>query len=288
MPAALLLIMSLVVGLVVGTGLAVWADSTRRRGATHGELLATYPIPLLAHVPRGVGDRALRQANSSPLEPTPPAAEAYRSVLTQLHRRDRSTLLVTSASQDDGKTHVAVGLAMVAAASGLRVALVDFDLRRPSIGDLLDIPADSRVQAAKLGRGASQLVEIKSAPGLFVLAFRDEPLTSLGLETGLRHAAGLIDDVSRGADLVVIDTPPLGEVSDALRIVGQADEVLVVARPDHTSLAAYARMRDLLERSGHPASGMVVVGGQAGAPTGYPYGAGLSAFGSSGITTTSR
>ncbi len=93
-----------------------------------------------------------------------------------MHTRERSTLFVTSASQDDGKTHVAVGLAMVAAASGLRVALVDFDLRSPGIGDLLHIPASSRVSGHASRAGESRmrpwLVEIESAPGLAVLAFR--------------------------------------------------------------------------------------------------------------------
>ena len=77
---------------------------------------------------------------------------------------------------------------MVAAASGLRVALVDFDLRQPGIGDILGIPEGSRAQAAHIARAASKLVEIDSVPGLSVLAFRDEPLTSLGLEMGLRGA----------------------------------------------------------------------------------------------------
>jgi Mrp family chromosome partitioning ATPase len=286
-PASVLLIISLLIGLVVGTGVAVWADSTRRRGATHGELVATYPLPLLAHVPRPVRGGVLRQADSSPEAPTPEAAEAYRSVLTQLHRRERSTLLVTSASADDGKTHVAVGIAMVAAASGLRVALVDFDLRKPAIGEILGIPENQRAQAAHLGRAGSKLVPIDSAPGLSVLAFRDEPLTSLGLEMGLRGAPALLEELGDLFDVVVVDTPPLGEVSDALRMVPRADDVLIVARPDHTSLAAFARMRDLLERSGHPASGMVVVGGRLSVASGYPYGSGIP-IGTAGISSSSR
>lgn len=288
-PAIVLILLSLFVGLVVGTGVAVWADATRRRGATQDELLASYPIPLLAHVPRTVGSRALRNARQSPAEPTPQAAEAYRSVLTQLHSRERSTLMVTSASQDDGKTHVALGLATVAAAAGLRVALVDFDLRHPAIGDLLELPGSARVRAGQLGHAGSRetaLVEVPGTPGLAVLAFRDEPLTSLGLENGLRNAASLIAEISRDADLVVVDTPPLGEVSDALRIAGQADEVLIVARPDHTSLAAFSRMRDLLERAGHPASGMVVIGGPEDDAYGYPASGALALFEAGAGTTT--
>lgn len=266
-PVAITILIALLLGLIVGTGVAVWADSSRRRGATEDELLTTYPVPLLAHIPP-----VRRRSGGGPAEPTPQAAEAYRSVLAQLHRRDRSTLLVTSACNDDGKTQVAVGLAMMAAAAGLRVALVALDLRYPQIGDLLSIPDEARADVAQLdrpGSGEDALIEVPSTPGLAVLVFRDEPLTSLGLEVGLRNAAAVLPEISQSVDVVVIDTAPLGEVSDALRIVQHADEVIVVVRPDHTPLATFAHMRDLLERAGHGASGMVAIGGiqdRAGAP----------------------
>jgi tyrosine-protein kinase Etk/Wzc len=279
-PAPLLLILSLIVGFAVGTGVAMWADATRRRGATHDELMAAYPIPVLANVPIEGRSSVFRQRDALPAEPEPDAVEAYRTVLAQVHRREHTTLLITSASQDDGKTRASVGLAIVAAAAGLRVAIIDLDLRRPAIGDLLRLPMNDRAEVADLERGASGVVlaPVPSFPRLSALAFREGPLTSLALENGLRDADSLIHEIRHEYDLIVIDTAPLGQVSDALRIVGRADEILIVARPTHTSLGSFARMRDLLERSGHPATGMMVIARTGDAGYGYPYGAGLTAF----------
>jgi hypothetical protein len=59
---------------------------------------------------------------------------------------------------------------------------------------------------------------------------------------------------------VIIDTPPLGEVSDALRIASQVDDVVVVARPRHTSRSSFLVVRDLLGRFGIVPRGLLVVG----------------------------
>jgi Mrp family chromosome partitioning ATPase len=81
----------------------------------------------------------------------------------------------------------------------------------------------------------------------------------------------LLADARAAADFVVIDTPPLGEFSDALRIAQEVDEVIVVARPRHTDRRHFEVMRDLLNRTGHVPVGMLVVGGSQ-APRSGSYG----------------
>ncbi len=62
------------------------------------------------------------------------------------------------------------------------------------------------------------------------------------------------------ADFVVIDTGALGEVSDALPVAEQVDELVIVTRPGHTDRRSFALMRDLLERTGVLPTGLVVLG----------------------------
>ena len=145
-PLPVLVIIAAILGLLAGTGVAVWADS-RRKGGTYEELVETYPIPVLAQVP--IGGRRGRGASQ------PHAAEAYRAVLAQLGRRARGVLLVTSAGKDDGSTAVAVGLATAAAESGRRVALLDLDLRHPAVGDALGLADDDRADPSQIGPGAA-------------------------------------------------------------------------------------------------------------------------------------
>jgi len=78
----------------------------------------------------------------------------------------------------------------------------------------------------------------------------------------------------------VVDTPPLGEVSDALRVLPEADDVVIIARPGNTNRPSFELMRDLLERAGQSPFGLVLVGTTArGATPYYAYGTPATARG---------
>ena len=79
----------------------------------------------------------------------------------------------------------------------------------------------------------------------------------------------LIAEAHKIAKYVVIDSPPLGEVSDALRIAEAVDNIIVVARPGHTIRANFEVMRDLLRRTRHTPAGMIVIGETQGMSTRY-------------------
>jgi len=68
-----------------------------------------------------------------------------------------------------------------------------------------------------------------------------------------------LDEARETADYVVIDTPPLGEVSDALRVTPHVDDIVVVARTNNTERFALQILGDLLERSGHEPKGYVLL-----------------------------
>jgi Mrp family chromosome partitioning ATPase len=257
----LVLILAVFGGFALGVFAAVAADGHGRRGATTEELLWAYPRPVLARILR-LRPQLLGGRRFSPLSPPPQAVEAYRSLLAQLERGAHGSVLVTSASQNDGKTSVAIGLAHMAASSGYRVALLDFDLRRPAIGQLLEVPHEERTPLGALRSKASVadlLIEHPGLEGLRVLALREQA-GGESLETALRSLPDLLAAATREADIVIMDAPPLGEVSDALRVATDVDDIVVVVRPGHTNLTAFRNMRDLLERSQSPATGFVVIG----------------------------
>src|SRR5215208_216230 len=257
----LVLILAAFAGLALGMFAAVAADGQGRRGATTEELLWAYPRPVLARIQR-LRTHMLTGRRFSPLSPPPQAVEAYRSLFAQLERVEHGSVLITSASQDDGKTSVAIGLARMAANAGFGVALLDFDLRRPAIAQLLDVPEEERTPLAALTSAASLkdlLIEHPSLAGLRVLALREQGAGE-SLETALRCLPDLLAAATREADVVIVDAPPLGEVSDALRVATDVDDIVVVVRPGHTNLTAFRTMRDLLERSQSPATGLVVIG----------------------------
>jgi Mrp family chromosome partitioning ATPase len=192
-------------------------------------------------------------------------------VLAQLDPGEQDSILVTSASRNDGKTSVAVGLALVAASAGHRVVLLDFDLRRPGIGQVLEVPEDERHSIRALGTGeplAELLAENSRVPLLKVLALRDDAEALAAFEKLLRWLPHRLGEARELGDLVIVDAPPLGEVSDALRIADDVEDLLVVIRPGRTELGAFRSMRDLLGRLNRPATGFVLIG-DAGRTIGY-------------------
>jgi capsular exopolysaccharide synthesis family protein len=187
--------------------------------------------------------------------------------------------MITSASSGDGKTTSAINLAFALVAAGKRVTLIDFDLRKPELAGLLAL--GDRPGLTSLLKGDASVADLAvQAPQLPPL--RVVPAGTRGdaamLEPLMRRLPDVIAQARRAADYVILDTPPLGEVGDALRIAAQADQILVVARPGHTDRGHLELMRDLLARSGRSPAGMILVGLRDPAASYHGYG-GASANG---------
>jgi tyrosine-protein kinase Etk/Wzc len=83
----------------------------------------------------------------------------------------------------------------------------------------------------------------------------------------------ILDEAKTAGAFVIVDTAPLGEVSDALRVAGHVDDIVILVRPGHTRRAQFAVMRDLLDRAGYAPTGLVVIGSSAKLPSSsYYYG----------------
>lgn len=268
----------LLAGLVLGVGAAFGLQTLDPRLRREKQLRDLYNLPILARVPNA----RLPMQHPGPLaleKLAPPAVEAYRTLRATIDaawggRQGPRAILVTSASQSEGKTTTAINLASSLALAGNRVILIEADLRRPAVGEALG-------ESAPLGTG-SVLIE---------QATLDEALTTtkaygnylkllLAEETGyasgwmadrlfLPMARDLIDHAKELADYVVIDSPPLSEVIDALPLAQRADDVLVVVRTKKTHLTKLAQLGELLVRHAITPTGFVLVGVAAPTKTGY-------------------
>lgn len=275
-PKWLIVALALIGGFTLGTGAALIIELTNRRIRDEDELRRLYPLPVLAHVPVVAG--AERRALRNPLATPPIVRESFRTLQVQLDRQGRlpRVLMLTSGSSGDAKTTSAANLAITLVAAGHRVILLDFDLRKPDLGRLLDVAPSGRLSSL-ISREASLsdlLVEVPRVPSLRLLPTGDDRDVVL-LEPLGRRLPELFEEARAQADYVIVDTPPLGEVSDALRLVDLVDDVIVVARPGHTNRANVELMRDLLGRAGRTPLGMLVIGeAQGSVNTYYTYGMG--------------
>jgi capsular exopolysaccharide synthesis family protein len=275
----LVIALALIAGLALGVGAAVLLEITGRRVRDEEEAVSLFPLPVLARVP----DLARRfRRERRPGEPwimAPSVREAFRTLFVQLERDEASRVIMfTSASTGDGKTTSAVNLAASIAAAGHRTILMDLDLRKPDVARMLNVDHDLPLLSL-LGPAASLydlLLDVQGVPNLSLLATG----TMTGHDYGVLEVLGarlpdLIDQARQDADFVVIDTAPLGEVSDALRFSSQADEIVVVTRPGSTNRTNFTVMRDLLGGANEQPRGYLMIGETGGGTNRYhTYGAG--------------
>jgi Mrp family chromosome partitioning ATPase len=270
----LIVALALLAGLVIGVGAAVAIEYLNRRVRDEDELLSLYPLPVLARVPSL--PRGAREVAASELMPAR-VREAFRTLQVQLPPGPGRTIMFTSASPRDGKTSSAVNFALVLAAADYRVILFDFDLRRPDVGRRLNVHADFMDLFRMDSTLDELLVEPRTAPGLRVISATAQNDVTPLLEAVGRRLPDLLRSARDTADYVIIDTPPIGQVSDALRAAMIVDDIVLVSRPGNTDRTELEHTRELLDRMGHTPTGVVVIG-ETGAGDAYAtYGADLPA-----------
>lgn len=268
-PAWLVLSLALIAGFALASGAALLRQQTDRRIRDVEELQEIYPLPALARVPVVPRYGKARSSLSLP----PGAREAYRTLQVQLEQDaiGPRVIMVTSASTGDGKTSAAVHLALALVAAGRRVILMDFDLRKPDVARRLGIEETQGL--VSLLSSSSDLSDV------LVPAPRLPPLTVAPAGTGqgdvlllsalARRFPEIFEQARSMADYVILDTAPLGEVSDALRLLPHVDEIVVVARPGNTMRLELEQTRDYIERSGRTPIGMVLIGASGARPSSY-------------------
>ncbi len=167
--------------------------------------------------------------------------EAYNLLRTNLmfatKRNDRNARVIgmTSSVHGEGKSLTIINLAYAIAESGRRVVLVECDLRLPTLRKKLGLPKTtglSNLLAGNTGEKATLHKDVLIKNFDVVLAGDIPPNPSELL--GSKAFANLVDNVAESYDVVLLDLPPVGEVSDALVVSKVADGLIVVVRNDYT------------------------------------------------------
>jgi capsular exopolysaccharide synthesis family protein len=258
--SGMVLFASFVLGLVLGGVGAMLLERGDRRVRSRDELLQEISVPMLVGVPEARGRGGIDM---------PPAVrEAFRTLQLQLEMQ-RSPLecrrvMVTSPSSGDGKTTAVLNLAFALVSAGQRVVVIDFDLRRPSVAPSVGLSAIEPLSAL-VGVPVTLGNVMRSAPRLAplrVVQIAGGPDDVMLLPQLAVRMHALLEEARGVADYVLIDTSPLGEVSDALAIIDAVDDVLLVGRPRNTDRRALDTLSGLLERTDVRPLGWVITGVQ--------------------------
>ena len=227
---------------------------------------------LLKRIPRNnTGSRPL----ISYLEPQSEIAEAYRALRTSILLSSVShpprSILVTSSVPQDGKTMTSLNIAIVLAQQGKRILLVDADMRRPCIHTLFGVKGQVGLSNILTGGAEiSDAIQVTIQPNLFVIpAGVVPPHPSELLSSSLMQ--DLLEKWCEEYDHVIVDSPPVISVTDAVLLSVQMDAVLLVIRSGQTTAAHVRRTCDLLQSVQAEVLGVVMNAADLASPDYFYY-----------------
>jgi capsular exopolysaccharide synthesis family protein len=285
--------LAFLVGLVGGIGLALLREYLDNTVKTPDDIETLARLPSLAVVP-AFGDGAssnkraglLTGASSNGHDkrielvaqhlPKSHVAEAFRAMRTALllsqPERPPQVILVSSALPREGKTTVAANLAVTLAQLGDKTVLVDGDLRKPSIGRMLNLGTGKYAGLSSYLAGVSSLdlitVPHPAIPNLAAIPTGPLPPNPADLLSSHR-LTDAIAELRTKYKFIVIDSPPIMAATDAVILSVQADGVLLVVRSGQTPKEAFTRTCDLLTSVKSHLLGVVLNAVDANAPDYY-------------------
>jgi polysaccharide biosynthesis transport protein len=275
-------VLGLAAGLMLGLGAAFLRDGLDEALSSKEVVERLGGAPVLALVPMVSSWKKRDQPLVvSAVEPTSPAAEAYRSLRTSLQfvrqARDLRTLLVTSPVAAEGKSSTLANLGTVFAQAGERVVLVSCDLRRPRLGQFFGLEEESGLTAVLVGRQSLQdaLRPVNGYENLWLLSAGRIPPNPAELLSGPKSRE-IFAALKANFDLVLVDSPPALPVTDAMVLSKYADGTLLVVAAGRTRRTELQRTAEKFAQMDAPVVGIVLnqVTRQTGYGGGYGYGYG--------------
>jgi Mrp family chromosome partitioning ATPase len=276
-----------VIGLVIGIGLglllALLADAIESPLHSATEVETRLGLPVLGRLPQL--SRRIRKRSPVPTLSAPASAEAeaFRILGANFEfvnaEADAHVIMAVSAQAGEGKTTTIVNLAVTLARDGAHVILAEFDMRRPTLSALFQLPPHRGVEDVIAGRSdiSSSLVPVPigrdgrsrepgnrngaATPGrgtLELLTARGQPEAATLVRTA--KLAEMLEELRARADIVLVDVPPLLQVGDALRLSSHVDAVIVVARPSALRRRTLSELHRVLGTLPAPRLGVVITG----------------------------
>ncbi|HVI10958.1 MAG TPA: polysaccharide biosynthesis tyrosine autokinase [Candidatus Binatia bacterium] len=278
-------------GLTSGVGLAFLLEGLDNTVRTTEQAQMISGLPPLGMIP--MGSRSAREgANAKRLviaasskeavelitqvRPQSQMAESYRALRTSLLLSNLGAppkvIMITSALPQEGKTTTSINCAVVLAQKGIRVLLIDADLRRPSIHKTLGMGPRSGLSNVLTGSADLQSAITRSnvLPNLSILPAGTPPPNPAELLAS-PNMRDVLEQLRGQYDHIVVDTPPTLSVTDAVVLSPRADAIVLVIRSGQTTKQALRRSRDILMQVNAKVSGVLLNAVDLTSPDYYYY-----------------
>jgi polysaccharide biosynthesis transport protein len=279
-------------GLVLGIGFAFALDALDRRVRNEDEVEEMLDLPLLARLPKPAQQQRERARLSMIEEPRGAYSDSIRRLATSISfvnpDSPAQVLMITSSVQQEGKSTTIANLAVALARAGHDVALVDLDLRQPTLSRLFGIHrltgvTDVAIRRATLDAALVNIGVAESGPGrapadaahasqrgsLYVLPTGPLPASPSEFLGSEALASRVLTALRERFEYVLIDSPPICVVADTSVLTSRVDGILAVTRLGTVERPALRDLKRELAASPAPAIGVVITGAEVMAAYGY-------------------
>jgi capsular exopolysaccharide synthesis family protein len=234
---------------VIPAGLIFTMDLFRNNVISEPDLTNLTSLPVLGHIPHYQGERSQTIINN----PEDPILEAFRSLRSKMQffltGSTSQVILITSSMAGEGKTFNSINLAKVYSNLGKKTLLAGFDLRRPKLHTEFGKPNTNGISTYLIGKDKLEDIILSTdQKNLFVMLSGPIPPNSAELIAS-QKTKELIGIVRKKYDIIILDSAPIGIVSDTYPLMVEADSAIVVARLNTT-------IRPLLKRTLEEVSGL--------------------------------
>ncbi len=247
--------LSVVLGLLAGTGLAFFVEYLDVSIKTVDEVEKYLGLPVLAVIPQQ--SRPLTEAGQSSGQ-----GEAYRALRTSLallaREGKQKIFTVISGGVGEGKSTTLFNLAYVCAEQGSKVLIIDSDLRRPVQHKMVGLP--NRMGMVNVLTGelkVEEAIQETGVPNLWMLTSGRLRRGSLGIMNNQRLRA-VMDALKDQYDFILLDSPPILGVTDAAILASEADGVLLVVQYRKYPKIISLRAKRMIENAGGHVMGAVL------------------------------
>lgn len=247
-----------VIGLLLGAGAAYLLEFMDRTIKTTSDVERVFNLPVIGYLAT-IAENG-NNATYVVSHPNSLIAENFRLLHSNLEffqaYNSARTILVTSPTQGNGKTTVAVNLALTIAASDQKVAVVDADLRRPAIHKALKIsqsPGLADIIHSKVS--VKEVVRPVKGKKIDVVAAGNIP-PSVTEVVGSKRIATILNDLRDDYDAIIVDAPPL-VISDSYTLASKVDGIVLVLEPGMTRDDQAKVIKEQLNRAGARVIGIV-------------------------------
>lgn len=260
---ARIMAMALVLGLMMGSGLALLMDMLDHRIRSIEEITKLAGAPLLGTVPSMPKSESLpERGRKVHLAAQSTTSEAFRTIRTAVFfsiPQDQAKIIqVTSAMQGEGKSTLISNLGIAMAQSGQNVLIIDADCRRPNQHLIHQVDRNAGLSGVLTGMQSPRQAIIKTAiDGLDLMPCGPETRNPAELLNSDLFTQ-LLEKLAGHYDRILIDSPPISPVADGSILAARADATILVARVNQTRRKALVRSCEVLQNVGGRVVGCVV------------------------------